>query len=161
MNRQWIAAVAAALALCVLPAQLAAQQEQDQQRALEQSLRAVHAELRQAATKLDASALFAFVLDTPTPPIIENGRLEPTRASALAATASGFQALRALAYDYTREQVTPLSPTIALWVAEGTARATLGDGREIAAPFAESIVFVLRDGSWKILHAHRSSPIQR
>lgn len=161
MTRHWIAAAVAGLALGTLPVQLAAQQQDQQQRAVEQALRAVHAELRQAATKLDANALFAFVLDTPTPPIIENGRLEPTRASALASTASGFQALAGLAYDYTRELVTPLSPTTALWVAEGTARATLRDGREIAAPFAESIVFVLRDGSWKILHAHRSSPIQR
>jgi hypothetical protein len=161
MTRHWIVAAVAGLALGMLPAQLTAQEHDPQQRAVEQALREVHAGLRQAAAKLDANALFAVVLDTPTPPIIENGRLEPTRASALASTASGFQALAGVAYEYTREHVTPLAPTVALWVAEGTARATLRDGRELAAPFAESIVFVLRDGGWKVLHAHRSVPIQR
>jgi ketosteroid isomerase-like protein len=46
-------------------------------------------------------------------------------------------------------------------VAEGTSSGTLKDGRYVEAPFAETIVFVQREGQWKVLHAHRSSPNAR
>ncbi len=128
------------------------------QESVEAAIRGVHEEMRAAAGRLDANALYAYVADTDTPPIIENGRLEPTRASALQSTAAGFRGVTHIAYAYTREDITVLSPETALWVGQGSATATLADGREIVAPFAETIVFVLRDGAWKVLHAHRSSP---
>jgi hypothetical protein len=34
--------------------------------------------------------------------------------------------------------------------------ATLADGREMNSRFAVSLVFVLRDGRWKVLHGHYS-----
>ncbi len=114
--------------------------------------------MRAAARRLDADALYAYVLDTDTPPIIESGRLQPTRASALQNTSAGFRALTGVSYAYTLEHITLLSPTTALWVAQGRATATLTDGREIVAPFAETMVFEQRDGAWKVLHAHRSVP---
>jgi ketosteroid isomerase-like protein len=114
--------------------------------------------MRSAAERLDAAALYAHVLDTATPPIIENGALAETWGAALARTTRGFQGLTGVGYTYTRQSITALSPTIALWVAAGTATATLADGRQVSAPFAETMVFVQRDGQWKVLHAHRSSP---
>jgi len=128
------------------------------QQDIESAIRAVHAQMRSAAERLDATALYAHVLDTATPPIIENGALADTWAAALARTARGFQGLTSLGYAYTRESITVLSPATALWVGVGTASATLADGRQITAPFAETTVFVLRDGQWKVLHAHRSAP---
>jgi ketosteroid isomerase-like protein len=125
---------------------------------VEPAIRAVQAEMRRAAERLDAAALYAYVLDGETPPIIENGRLADTRAAALARTAQGFQALTRVGYAYTRESITVLSPSTALWIGVGTSSATLADGRQIDAPFAETIVFVKRDGHWKVLHAHRSAP---
>jgi hypothetical protein len=104
--------------------------------------------------------LYGYVLDGATPPIIENGRLADTRAAALTRTTQGFQALTSLGYTYTRESITVLSPSTALWVGAGTASVILDDGRHIDAPFAETVVFVQRDGQWRVLHAHRSAPDQ-
>jgi ketosteroid isomerase-like protein len=128
------------------------------QESAEAAIRALHAELRRAAGRLDADALYASVLDTETPPIIEDGRVQPTRSDARRATLEGFRALTRISYAYTREHLTLLSPTTALWVGEGRATATLADGREVAGPFAETLVFVQRDGAWAVLHAHRSAP---
>jgi uncharacterized protein (TIGR02246 family) len=154
-----LVAIAATVSLAFLPAELRAQSvPAGSQQAIEDAIRAVHAQLKQAAEKLDATALYAHVLDTDTPPIIEDGRLLPTRGTALANTAAGFQGVTRVSYSYTRQDITVLSPTTALWVGEGTATATLTDGREIAGPFAESVLYVQRDGQWKILHAHRSAP---
>lgn len=125
---------------------------------IEAEIRAVHAEMRATAEKRDAAALLAFVLDTSTPPIVENGQVAATHAAALERTDRGLRGLTSVSYTYTRDHITVLSPTAALWVAEGTASAGLPDGRQISAPFAESVVFVKRDGAWKVLHAHRSSP---
>jgi len=152
-------AIAACVTLAGSTAELRAQSAPDNaQQTVEQALRAASVQLRAAAEKLDANALYAYVLDTATPPIIEAGRVAPTRAAALAGTVAGFQGLTSISYHYTREHVTVLSPTAALWVGEGTATALLRDGREIEAPFAETLVWVMRDGQWKILHAHRSVP---
>jgi ketosteroid isomerase-like protein len=125
---------------------------------VEAAIRAVQTELRRAAERLDAPALYAHVVDGDTPPIIENGRLAQTWDAARARTAQGFQSLASVRYAYTSERITVLSATAALWIAEGTASATLADGRRIEALFAQSIVFVLRDGRWQVLHAHRSAP---
>lgn len=128
------------------------------QQAIETAVRAVHVQMRQAAERLDVHALYAHVLDTGTPPIVEDGRVASTWTAALESTTRGLQGLTSLSYAYTRENITVISPTAALWVGEGTASATLEDGRQIEAPFAETMLFVERDGEWKILHAHRSGP---
>jgi len=163
MMLRYRAAVAVGAIMCAaMPSALGAQAvPAARQQAIEASIRALHNRLRQAAGKLDAVALYEPVLDTDTPPIIESGQLRPTRAAALANTAAGLEALSALSYEYTREHIDVLSPTVAIWVGEGTSRMTLQDGREIVAPFAETLVLVLRDGDWKILHAHRSTPNPR
>ncbi|MGD8278270.1 MAG: nuclear transport factor 2 family protein, partial [Gemmatimonadota bacterium] len=85
-------------------------------------------------------------------------QLAETWSAALARTTQGFQGVTSLSYTDDHENITVLSPTTALWVGAGTASATLVDGRRIDAPFAESIVFVRRDGEWTVLHAHRSTP---
>jgi hypothetical protein len=118
--------------LILPPVQLAAQSP-DQEALAASAIRAVHAQLVQAAGKLDASALYAHVLDTPTPPIVEDGRVALTRADALANTTAGFQALASVTYRYTRDHITVLSPTAALWVAEGSAVAVLGWARDRCA----------------------------
>jgi ketosteroid isomerase-like protein len=129
-----------------------------EQQDVESAIRAAHAEMQRAAERLDGAALYALVLDTSTPPIIENGELADTWTAALARTTQGLRGLTRLAYTYTRQSITVLSPTTALWIGVGTASATLTDGRQIEAPFAETVVFAQRDGHWKVLHAHRSVP---
>ena len=159
MRQAGIAAIALAVASTALlagrPADAARSPTQDD---VEAAIRAVHAEMRQAARELDAAALYAHVVDGDTPPIIEDGSLADTRAAAMARTTQGFRGVSSLDYSYTRESITVLSATTALWVGAGTATAQLADGRRIDAPFAETILFVQRDGEWKVLHAHRSAP---
>ncbi|MGN6370145.1 MAG: nuclear transport factor 2 family protein [Phycisphaerae bacterium] len=128
---------------------------------LEQSINQLHAELRAAAERLDADALYSHVVDSNAGPIIEDGRLYPTRQEALASTRQGFARLASVSYTYDHKYVTQLSPTTVLWVADGSSSATLPDGRQITAPFAETIVFTLQDNQWKVLHAHRSTPNAR
>jgi hypothetical protein len=129
-----------------------------QQPAIEQAILDVHAEMKKAAENLDVESLYGCVLDGVNDPIVEDGRVAQTRQEALETTRRGLQRLSRLSYDYTRQHITVLSPTTALWVAYGSVSATLLDGREISAPFAETIIFSARDGKWKVLHAHRSSP---
>lgn len=128
------------------------------QDAVEAAIRATHRQMQDAAGRLDAAALYAHVLDTGTPPIAEDGILFGSHEAALASTRAGLSAVSRLSYRYAHESVKVISKDVALWVADGTTSVTLQDGREFAAPFAETIVFVLKHGEWKVLHAHRSAP---
>jgi hypothetical protein len=85
-----------------------------------------------------------------------------TRQEALNATKEGLQGLKDISYTYNQKHITLISPTVALWVADGTTSATIiEDGREINVDFAESIIFIQKDGQWKVFHAHRSVPNPR
>jgi ketosteroid isomerase-like protein len=130
----------------------------DQQQAIEKAIVETHARMKLAAERKDAEDLFANVLEMGKGVIIEDGRLRRTREEALRSTEQGMRGLKGLTYTYTQTYVTVLAPTMALWVGEGTASATLEDGRQISGPFAETIVFVRNNGDWKVLHAHRSTP---
>ncbi len=130
----------------------------EQQQAIESAIVDVHSRMQQAAQQRDVDALYEYVLEMDKGVIIEDGRIRWTRQEALSSTRQGLQGLKELSYSYTRKYVTVVSPTVALWVGEGTSSATLEDGRQISVPFAETIVFVQIDGQWKVLHAHRSIP---
>jgi ketosteroid isomerase-like protein len=130
----------------------------DQQQAIESAILDVHAKMKQAAEQRDVDALYKYVLEMDKGVIIEDGRIRWTRQEALNSTKQGLQGLKDLSYVYTQKFVTVISPTLALWVGEGTSSATLQDGRQISVPFAETIVFIQKDGQWKVLHAHRSVP---
>jgi ketosteroid isomerase-like protein len=129
-----------------------------QQQAIESAILGVHAKMKQAAEQRDVDALYKYVLEMDKGVIIEDGRIRWTRQEALNSTRQGLQGLKDLSYTYTQKYVTVISPTVALWVGEGTSSATLEDGRQISMPFAETIVFVQKYGQWKVLHAHRSVP---
>jgi len=131
----------------------------EQQRIIERSIMEVHAAMMKAAENLDAEALYSHVLDMNKGVIVQDGRVLKTREEALSATKQGLQGLKDISYTYNQKHITVISPTVALWVADGTTSATIiEDGREINVPFAETIVFVQKDGRWKVLHAHRSVP---
>jgi hypothetical protein len=121
--------------------------------ATEVAIRSSLAEMRAAAERMDAEALYAFVLDTRVPPVIENGELASTRQLALERTTLGFVGLASLSYSYDHESIVMLGATTALWIGDGTARAKLEDGGELILPFAETVVLVEDEGLWKVLHA--------
>jgi ketosteroid isomerase-like protein len=116
------------------------------------------AQQRQAAQKGDVDRLYQFVLELDKGPIIENGKLRRSRNEAIEMTRNAFVRIKSVTYTYDQEHITVLSPTTALWVADGQATATLDDGQQVQSPFAETIIFVASEGQWKVLHAHRSQP---
>ena len=88
---------------------------------------------------------------------MQSGVLSLTTADARARVEPGFRQPIKVAYHWKRHFVTVLSPGAALLVSEGETEIIAGD-RTVTQPFVQSSVWVLRDGAWKILHAHQSSP---
>ena len=134
----------------------------EQQKAIEQEILKVHTEMVEAAENADADALFNYVLDSCKGVIIQDGTITMTRQEALDATKQGLQGLKDISYKFNRKTITVISPTTAVWVADGTTSVTtVDDGRQLNFPFAETIIFILKDGGWKVFHAHRSVPNPR
>ncbi len=131
----------------------------EQQKAIEQEILKVHVEMVKAAENADADGLFNYVLDECKGVIVQDGRITMTRQEALDVTRQGIQGLKDISYKFNNKHITIISPTLAIWVADGTTSVTIiEDGRQLNFPFAETIVFTLKDGQWKVLHAHRSVP---
>lgn len=119
---------------------------------------AANARLTDAANRLDTDAFFAGIVDSDESRIIQDGKLFKTRADAMAAVRQGSQGVAKLERRFEDPHVTVLAPGAALLTAEGTTAVTLSDGRGFTNRFAVSLVFVLRDGQWKLLHGHYSLP---
>lgn len=116
------------------------------------------AEIQNAAEALDPDKVFSFVLENDQGVLAQNGKLFRTRREALESTKQGFQGLQKVEYRFDQQYVTLLSPTVALATGEGLSSATTKDGRTFTTRFAQSVIFVLTNGDWKVFHAHRSFP---
>jgi ketosteroid isomerase-like protein len=127
--------------------------------AIEKAVLAANAEMIAAANSLNVDAFFDFIVDTDRGMIVQNGAIFRTRAEAYDAVKRGLQGVAKIERRFDNPQVTVISPETALLVSEGSVTATLEDGRVFDRRFAVSLVFVRRDGRWKILHGHYSSPI--
>jgi SnoaL-like domain len=125
---------------------------------IEKAVLEVNAQATKAGEAGDVDALFGYMLDTDKGSVAQNGAILRTREDARAQVNRGMQGIRSVQYHWRNQYVTVLSPTIALLVAEGETTAVTEDGSTFTTPFAQTDVFVLTDGKWKILHAHRSSP---
>ena len=119
------------------------------------------AEIQGAAQGMDPELVFSYVLENDKGALITDGRLMLTRQDALESTKRGFQGLQSVVYRFHQQHVTVLSPTVALAIGEGSTSFTTADGSSFITPFAQTVVFVLADGEWKVLHAHRSFPQAR
>jgi ketosteroid isomerase-like protein len=119
------------------------------------------AEIQSAAQALDADKVFSFVLENDAGVLAQNGKLFCTRAEALESTRQGFQRFQKVEYRFDQQHVSLLAPTIALATGEGSTSATTEDGKIVTTHFAQSVVFVLTNGEWKVFHAHRSFPTGR
>lgn len=129
--------------------------------AVEKAVLETHREMVAAADALDAQGFFAFILDAATGPVIQDGRLFPTRAEALAVVERSFEGVATVERVYESEDVTVISEEAALLTGRGTSTVTLEDGRSFESPFAVSLVFVLKGDEWKVLHGHYSAPNPR
>jgi hypothetical protein len=126
--------------------------------AVEDAVLAVSAEMTRAGEAVDADRLFSYMLETERGSIIQNGLFFATRQEALDRVRSNLRGISRIQYSWKRKYVTVLSPQAALLVAEGESVVTTAAGDTFTAPFAQSVVFVRRAGSWKAIHAHQSSP---
>ena len=127
-------------------------------RAVEAAVLAVHAEMTRAGEAADADRLFSYMLETDKGSVIQNGEILATRQEALERVRENLRGISRIQYRWKRELVTVLSPEIAVLSAEGESIVTTAAGDTFTAPFAQSVVFVLRAGAWKAIHAHQSSP---
>jgi uncharacterized protein (TIGR02246 family) len=131
-------------------------------KSIEDAVLAVSAEMTKAGESADADALFSYILENDKGSVIQNGVFFATRQEALERVRQNLRpGSRTIRYQWKRQYVTVLSPEVAVLTAEGTVAATAASGETITTPLAQTIVFVLRAGSWKAIHAHQSMPIVR
>jgi ketosteroid isomerase-like protein len=124
--------------------------------AIEQAVLAANAEMIAAANRLDVDAFFDYIVDSDRGLIVQNGVIFRTRREAYEAVKRGLQGLAKIDRRLENPQVTVIAPGAALLVADGSVDATFTNGRVTNSRFAVSLVFVLRDGRWKVLHGHYS-----
>jgi uncharacterized protein (TIGR02246 family) len=130
-------------------------------KSVETAVLAVHDAMTRAGEAADADRLFSYMAETDKGSVIQNGAVLATRQEALDAVRSNLRSISKVEYTWGRRLVTVLSPEIAVLVAEGVATVTTATGDGFSAPLAQSVVFVLKDGTWKAIHAHNSSPRAR
>jgi uncharacterized protein (TIGR02246 family) len=130
-------------------------------KSVEEAVLAVSAEMTRAGEALNADGLFAYMLETDKGSVVQNGVVLATRQEALEQVRSNLRGISRIKYHWKRQYVTVLSPEVALLTAEGESVATTTAGDTFGAPFAQTVVFVLRAGAWKAIHAHQSSPRAR
>ena len=125
---------------------------------VEDAVLAVSAEMTRAGEAANADHLFSYMLETDKGSVIQNGVFLATRPEALEQVRSNLRGISRIQYHWKRQYVTVLSPEVALLTAEGESVATTTAGDTLSTPFAQTVVFVLRAGGWKAIHAHQSSP---
>jgi hypothetical protein len=147
-----------ALLLLLLPR--LSSQPADDRIAIEAAVLEVNNQMTRAAQDGDADRLFSYILDTDKGSIIQNGALLLTRAQAWKQTKDSFLRIRRIEYRWKQRYVTVVSPTVAMLAAEGESTAITTQGQSLVTSFAQTQVFVLTDGKWKVLHAHHSSVLR-
>ncbi len=125
---------------------------------IEEAVLEVNARMTQAGNSLDADKFFTYILDSDKGLIIQDGTLFRTRQEAYNVVKNGFEGLSKAERTYDQTYVTVVSQDVAVLTGTGQTTATLKDGQTVTAPFAVSLVFVLKDGQWKLLQGHYSTP---
>jgi uncharacterized protein (TIGR02246 family) len=129
------------------------------QSATEKAVLEAMSKIEQAAEGLQASRFSEMVV--PEGSVIQNGKLFPSREEAQRSIELAYQNVEKQDITFRELHVTVVAPTVALVTAESDSSATLADGRTVSATVAWTVLFVLRDGQWKVLHAHTSVPPRR
>lgn len=117
----------------------------------------IHDKIIAAAEKRDADEMFSYISENDEGAIIQDGQLL-TRQQALETTKKGFAGMTNVHYNFRQRNVKILSPTIAILTGIGDVTVTFESGQSVTSEFANSSVFVLQDGGWKIIHGHHSIP---
>ena len=127
--------------------------------AIEKAVLEVNAQMTRAAEDRDIDRLFSFMLPNDRGSIVQSGSLLLTREEALATVKGNFQGVASVKYRWSRQLVTVISPTTALLVGDGESefRTAQDPPATFVRRFSQTVLFVLTDGKWKVLHAHMST----
>jgi uncharacterized protein (TIGR02246 family) len=125
--------------------------------AIEKAVLAANDQVTRAAEARDADRFFSFLADTTKGSVIQDGVLSLTPQAVRARIEPGFRRPVKVEYRWKQQHVTVLAPDTVLLVGDGETVVTTDQGT-VTQPFAQSAIWVLRNGGWKILHAHQSTP---
>jgi hypothetical protein len=128
--------------------------------ATENAVLAIHDATIAAAEACDLEQLFSHLVPTNRGAMISNGRITLTQDDVMATTRRDFAGLTSVRYTYAQRHVTVLSPTSAIIAGDGSVTATTRDGTGFTRPFAQTIVFMRIDETWKVIHMHSSAPLE-
>jgi ketosteroid isomerase-like protein len=126
--------------------------------AIEKKIKDTYAEITKAVERIDANEIFSYVLENDKGCLIQRGKIVLTRKEALESYKEDSRDIKKVTYKFDKKYVTVISPQTAVLAAEGSFEATTADGRTFGSPFAQTVVFVLKDNKWKVLHSHTSRP---
>jgi uncharacterized protein (TIGR02246 family) len=129
-----------------------------QRLAIERAVADRHAQTLEDAERLDLDKAIESILDTDKGAFIRDGELLLTRKDVYEAFKVAYAGLEKQDIEVGRQNVIVLAPDVALLVGEGRSTSTTKDGRTFSFPWAGTVVYVLRDGEWKVIHAHQSVP---
>jgi ketosteroid isomerase-like protein len=161
-NRSPLIPILALAAVSLATALVFAQQKPVEADLSEQTIRKAvletNAKMAQAANRMDIEGFFSYILDSDKGSIAQNGTVFKSRQEAMQAVKQGFMGVAKVDRQFANPQVTVISPDVALLTSEGSVNATLSDGRTMSGSFAVSLVFLRKEGQWKVLHGHYSMP---
>jgi hypothetical protein len=123
---------------------------------IKQAVLKVHQKM--TGSGLEVDTFFDCILDFDNGMIIQDGTLFKTRKDAYDTVKAGYEGVSQVVRNFDQTHVTVLSSESALLTGTGHTEITLTDGRTFDSAFAVSMVFVLRDDQWKMLHGHYSMP---
>jgi ketosteroid isomerase-like protein len=136
-------------------------QAEPNQEAIKKAVLAANTQLTEAANSMDADKFFEAIIGTEPGCIIQDGKLYNDREDALEDVRMGFDSAQKVTRSYDRTHVTVISPETALFTGTGKSHVTFYSGETINGSFAVSLVFVKKEGQWKVLHGHFSTPNPR
>jgi uncharacterized protein (TIGR02246 family) len=128
---------------------------------IEKAVQQINDNVLKAAAHVDVDKMFSFILDDADGVMIQNGNLILTKDEAVRQYKQAVANIQKLEYQFDHQIIHVLSPESALVVCDGISIGTTMSGNTFRVPFAQTIVYVLRDGQWKVIHTHASGQGQR
>ncbi len=127
-----------------------------QTKAITEEIRKVHTAITEAAGRADVEMMFRCVAENGNAIFMNDGKQLLTRKQAYEFYKEQYKSIQKVEYQFSRQDVTVISPQTALWIERGRANATTTDGRTFETSFNQTIVFVLTKDDWKALYVHAS-----
>ncbi|HML75876.1 MAG TPA: nuclear transport factor 2 family protein [Anaerohalosphaeraceae bacterium] len=125
-------------------------------KAIKEQVRQVHDKITDAAARADVETMFSYVAENDDAIFINDGKQLLTRKQAYDVYTQRYKGIQKVEYQFSRQDVTVVSPQTVLWIEQGRAEVTTTDGRTFGTSFNQTIVFVLKEEGWKALYTHVS-----